>query len=291
MTNTMTTTHTPTKRFVTTNGLRMKALHWPGPAGAVPAVLLHGLTSCAETWSLVAPQLAADRPVYALDLRGHGETDKPDHGYDQATVAADVAGALDALGVAAACAVGHSWGGGIALRLAADHPQRVRRLVLADGGFLNRRPNEPTPERLEAMLAPPEIYQTVHTYFAEFRRTLHGHWTPEIEAIALAAIEHNPDGSVRERLAREHQKLILSAGWGHDPLPVYARVACATLLLPADNLIQPPERRAARQAAVAETAALLQQARVHWVPESVHDIQLHKPDVVAGVLRDHFLDA
>jgi pimeloyl-ACP methyl ester carboxylesterase len=266
----------------------MKALRWAGPSDAAPALLLHGLTSCAETWSLVAPLLAAERAVIALDLRGHGETDKPGHGYEQANVAADVAGALDALGVAEACVVGHSWGGGVALRLAAEHPQRVRRLVLADGGILTRREGPLTPERAEQMLAPSDIYRTVETYFAEFRRTLNGHWTPEIEAIALAAIEHNADGSVRERLDREHQKLILHSGWSVDMAALYGRVQCPVLVLPAENMTATPERREARKAQVAETAALLPDSRVHWVAESVHDIQLHKPHAVAEQLREHF---
>lgn len=281
----------PTKRVIDTHRLFMKALLWDGPQGSAPALLLHGLTSCAETWSLVAPLLAAERPVIALDLRGHGETDKPGQGYDQASVAEDVLAALQVLGVPEVCVVGHSWGGGIALRLAATYPEWVRRLVLADGGILNRREGVLTPERAEQMLAPIEIYQTVHTYFAEFRRTLNGHWTPEIEAIALAAIEHNPDGSVRERLDREHQKQILHANWAVDMAALYPRVACPTLVLPAENLTAAPERREARKTQVAETARLLPNATVAWVPESVHDIQLHKPQVVAGHLSRHFAGA
>ena len=199
----------PVKRFVSTNGIRMKVLMWPSPAsGATPVVLLHGLTSCAETWSLVAPALAADRPVFALDLRGHGETDKPDGGYDPDTAVADVAGALDALGLESCCLAGHSWGCGLGVRLAAGDPRRVRRLALVDGGFGNRRPSggsdggAPTPEWLEQMLAPIEVYRTLDTYFAEVRRSLNGHWSAEIEAIALASIYRNADGSVRECLSR-----------------------------------------------------------------------------------------
>jgi len=269
----------------------MKALLWDGPSGAAPALLLHGLTSCAETWSLMAPLLTAERPVIALDLRGHGETDKPGHGYDQASVAEDVVAALDVLGTGEVCAVGHSWGGGIALRLAATYPTWVQRLVLADGGFMTRREGVLTPERAEQRLAPIGIYQTVHTYFAEFRRTLNGYWTPEIEAIALAAIEHNPDGTVRERLDREHQKQILHANWSLDMATLYPQVTCPTLVLPADNLTASTERREARKASVAETARLLPNATVAWVAESVHDIQLHRPQIVAEHLSRHFAGA
>ena len=298
----MTTSTTPTKQLLTTNGIRMKALAWPPPAtDATPALLLHGLTSCAETWSLVAPAIAEDRPVFALDLRGHGETDKPDGGYDPDTVVADIAGAMDALGLENACVAGHSWGCGLGVRLAAGHPGRVRKLALVDGGFGGRRPSSPSrasgaasgndgvsPDWLEQMLAPIEIYRTVDTYLAEVRRSLNGHWSPEIEAIALASIYHNGDGSVRECLSREHQKLILAGGWGHDTAPLYEKLVCPVLLAPADNVTSTPERREARRAGIEEAVFRIPAATVRWVPETVHDIQLHKPDVLAPLLREHF---
>lgn len=276
----------PLHHIVPANGINMHVLEWPGPRPDAPvALLLHGLTSCAETWSLVAPELSQDLRVLALDLRGHGETDKPDHGYEPHSLVADVVGAMDHLEISEVAVAGHSWGCGVSLGLAADYPGRVRRLALLDGGYARPpRAEEPTPEQLEAMLAPPEIYRTVDTYFAEVRRTLNDHWSPEIERIALASIYHNPDGSVREKLSREHQKLILSGNRGSNE-ERFGRVQCPTLLLPADNLRMPPDRREAKRAMVQGTAKLLQEARLAWVDDAVHDIQLLRPKVVIRELR------
>ena len=103
----------PKSIYVTANGLRMRCLEWvradhPGNQGDRPTVLLlHGLTSCAETWSLVAPALAEGMRVLAPDLRGHGETDKPDGGYDYQSICRDLVGLLDGLGVEQAAVAGH----------------------------------------------------------------------------------------------------------------------------------------------------------------------------------------
>ena len=155
---------TPVTHWVKANGLRFRCLEWPAapslpgggpPADALVALLLHGLTSCAETWSLVAPALAETFRVLAPDLRGHGDTDKPGHGYDFPTINRDLTELLDGLGVRRAHVVGHSWGSNLAVSLAGHAPERVARLALLDGGFVrpNRREHM-SPEQLEQMLAP-----------------------------------------------------------------------------------------------------------------------------------------
>ena len=232
----------PKTHYIQANGLGIRCLEWGAPgqseADGRPgaALLLHGLTSCAETWSFVAPALAQGMRVLAPDLRGHGETEKPGHGYDYEMICRDLMGLLDELGVGQAAVAGHSWGAGVAAGLAASDPQRVTHLALVDGGFLRpNRPQQMTPEQLEQMLAPAAIYASVQTYLAEVRRTLNGHWSPEIEAIALASIYHNADGSVREKLDREHQKLILRAMGNGRTEDRYALLRCPTLFLASET--------------------------------------------------------
>lgn len=286
-------TQTPITHNLTANGLQMRCLEWtrvghPGNQGDRPAVLLlHGLTSCAETWSLVAPALAEGMRVLAPDLRGHGETAKPDGGYDYQSICRDLVGLLDGLGVETTAVAGHSWGASIGALMAADYPQRVSHLALVDGGFFRMSSSgEPTPDRLEGMLAPPEIYASKERYLAAVRQGLPGPWTAELEAIALASIYHNPDGSVREKLNREHQKLILRATWEARSQDHLGRVRCPTLLLPAESSDPMLEERMARKRAAVEEAALrLPECTVHWVHDSVHDVQLHRPEVVAEALR------
>src|SRR5205823_10946826 len=85
----------PTDAFVSLRGLRFHYRDWGGRGR--PLVLLHGLASTARIWDLVAPLLAARYRVVALNQRGHGESDKPDDGYDFATITGDLAAFLDAL--------------------------------------------------------------------------------------------------------------------------------------------------------------------------------------------------
>ena len=81
-------TRTPHDRWLDTGALRMHYRDWGGSGQSL--VLLHGLASTCHIWDLVAPILSRDFAVVALDQRGHGETDKPDHGYDFATVVEDL---------------------------------------------------------------------------------------------------------------------------------------------------------------------------------------------------------
>lgn len=98
-----------------------------GPA----LVLLHGLGERGASWDSVRDALAARFTTYAVDLRGHGASDRTDV-YSHALIEADVCGLLDALGLSDVVLVGHSLGGNIALRIAAHRPDLVGRLVIED---------------------------------------------------------------------------------------------------------------------------------------------------------------
>ncbi|MSP60159.1 MAG: alpha/beta fold hydrolase [Myxococcales bacterium] len=115
-----------------------------------PLVLLHGFLVSHWYFRPVIAPLAERFEVIALDLPGHGESDNPPpdrFGYDFPAMADLVVAALDALGVGKVRLYGHSMGGGIALTLAARHPDRVERLLLEDPAVY------PLPISLEGRLA------------------------------------------------------------------------------------------------------------------------------------------
>ena len=112
--------------------LRIHVATWSGPPNATPLVLLHGIWDTWRIFARVGAALAAERTVHALDLRGHGDSDKPQTGYDIGAYAADVRGVLDALSIAHADLLGFSLGTLVATRLASDTPERVARLLLED---------------------------------------------------------------------------------------------------------------------------------------------------------------
>jgi pimeloyl-ACP methyl ester carboxylesterase len=108
-------------------------------AGAGPVlVLIHGITSDSRTWRRVMPYLARRFTVIAPDLLGHGGSDKPRGDYSLGAHASSVRDLLVALGHDRASFVGHSLGGGIAMQLSYQFPERCERLVLVDSGGLGR---------------------------------------------------------------------------------------------------------------------------------------------------------
>ncbi|MFB7531072.1 alpha/beta fold hydrolase [Streptomyces sp. NPDC056178] len=118
-------------RSVDVGGIRL-AYEVSGRSDAPSLLLLHALGEDATDWeAVVIPGLARSRRVYALDLRGHGRSDWPGD-YSLELMQADVLGFLDVLGLDTVDLIGHSMGGVVAYLLAADHPQRVSRLVLED---------------------------------------------------------------------------------------------------------------------------------------------------------------
>lgn len=116
--------------YVDAGGIKTNYLE----AGAgPPVVLVHGsgpgVTAYAN-WRLTIPDLAPHFRVLAPDMAGFGFSDKPDVVANMARWVDQLTGFLDALGIERASVVGNSFGGGIGIRLAVDHPDRVDRLVL-----------------------------------------------------------------------------------------------------------------------------------------------------------------
>lgn len=129
------------------NGIRIHYLEWG--KGRSTVILLHGLFDSAEVWASVAPLLTRGYRVIAPDRRGAGLTEKPEDGYDDRTLARDVEGLIANLNLGRVDLVGHSAGAGVAMTLAASAPERIRSVVLVDGGFWPK-PSEPVATQAQA---------------------------------------------------------------------------------------------------------------------------------------------
>ena len=116
-------------RYIDTGDLRLHAvIGGEGP----PLLLVHGWPETWYAWRLVMPALARDFEVIAVDQRGIGLSDKPADGYDTGTLAADLVALMDALGHERFALAGHDTGFAISYALAADYPDRVDRVALAE---------------------------------------------------------------------------------------------------------------------------------------------------------------
>jgi pimeloyl-ACP methyl ester carboxylesterase len=111
-------------------------------AGDGPAiVLVHGLALSSTTWRFVMPSLAERFTVVAPDLLGHGRSGKPRGDYSLGAFASGIRDLLVALDIQRATFIGHSLGGGIAMQLAYQFPERCDRLVLVASGGLGKEVN------------------------------------------------------------------------------------------------------------------------------------------------------
>lgn len=142
------------KRVVTlSNGIDMAYVEAGAPDGP-PVLLIHGYTDNSRSWSLIAPHLAKRR-LLAIDLRGHGKSDAPPCCYAYTDLANDAALFLDAMGIARADVIGHSLGSLAGQLLAAQHPERVRDLVLISSTtFMGGGPGSWLWDNITALKAP-----------------------------------------------------------------------------------------------------------------------------------------
>src|SRR6185436_18646808 len=103
-----------------------------GPRNAPPIILVHCFTCAINWWSRMMPLLDRSHRVIAVDLRGHGGSEKPTSGYSVSNQADFVAQALVRLGVQRAEVVGHSLGGAVVTALVERWPRLVERVVIID---------------------------------------------------------------------------------------------------------------------------------------------------------------
>ena len=276
--------------YFSTNGINMHYRDWGGEGR--PVVLLHGLASTCHIWDLVAPRLAEHFSVIALDQRGHGLSDKPEYGYDFATVAQDLLGVIKTRKLECPVIVGHSWGADVALEFAVAYPDVASGICFVDGGMIepSARPGM-TLEKARVEMAPPVFagmtLTALHERFRNRQRPFP--LPPEFDQVLLHNFEALPDGTVITRLSRENHLRIIDALWEHHPPQLYPNVPCPVLMLPArmQNDDSVAERTFRRQESVAKAQELLPKVNVVWLEDSIHDVPVQRPELVATLIKEH----
>jgi len=242
---------------IAVNGLHHRVWHWAslGPA----LVVVHGITSWGRAWDFAIRHLHPEWNIYAVDLRGHGQSDKPERGYQIADYARDVVGVIEALGITPTRLVGHSLGGAIGARVASLRPDLIERLVLVDPA--NRRwDGERVRAAMEGFIA---RVRGTREGGVGFTRANNPHWTDEQVAARVAAHQALCDQVIHDVVENPDPRSF------DDDLPA---VTCPTLLLNGDSGyggpsnypgIVPPDREA-------QILALLKDGRAIVVPRAGH---------------------
>ena len=274
---------------VTVDGLGIRYRRW-GEEGR-PVVLVHGLASTRRIWDLVAPLIARNSHVLALDQRGHGDTHKPTGGYDFQTIATDLNGFLDALDIQHPVLVGHSWGGNVVVQHAVSYPEVAAGLCLIDGGTIEiSSMNGMTLPVARKKLAPPDFAgMTTGQLTALIQERDFGYEiTPEIESIILANFESLPNGTVRARFPRSNHMLVIDSMWIHKPSELFSSVRCPVLIMPtrSNRIEKPSEWQAATEIQTIGASQLLAKSETVWLEDSVHDVVLQRPSLVAHLINE-----
>ena len=280
--------------FITANGLQIHYCRWSAPGTnptLPPILLLHGLASSAHIWNLVATQLISyGYTVTALDQRGHGESEKPDSGYDFDTILTDDLAAMNVLEIEHPILVGHSWGAMVALQFATMNAMQVKSLVLVDGAT-NQLSARPGWSREQAMkdLAPPRFAGTPRETFLSYYRNspLGGQWSPELEESILKIVQLRDDDTVAPRLDYENHLQIISAMWDQPTFELYRKVPCPITLIVAD---QEPMNEAMkefvnmRKQGIAHIQEVRSDVHIVIMQNTMHDIPLQRPEELAEII-------
>jgi pimeloyl-ACP methyl ester carboxylesterase len=257
-------------------------------ATGIPVLLVHGLASNARLWDGVAEHLAAlGHPTAAVDQRGHGASDKPDGGYDFATLTADLVAVLEGMGWQPGSdrrplVAGQSWGANVVLELAARHPDATRGLALVDGGTVELADRFADWPACEAALAPPALGHLRAGDFARMLRNRHPDWPYSGIEATLANVDVRPDGTIAPWLSRSHHLTILRHLWEHHPSSRYHDVKVPVLLLPAGSAGSVARTDKGDEIGRAEAGLAVSVTR--WMAGD-HDLHAQHPAEVASLLH------
>lgn len=274
-------------------GVSLHLLDWGPPApGGASFVLVHGLASNARLWSGAAAHLARlGHGAVAVDLRGHGRSDKPEPGpgvYDTPVVADEVASLCEALirdGIVAPrpVVVGQSWGGNVVVELGHRHPGLVRGVCGVDGGTIELSAVFPDWDDCARQLAPPHLAGTPADRLRAAIAAAHPDWSDEAVDATMHNMEHLSDGTIRPWLDRARHMAVLRGLWEHVPSRLFESMRVPVLLVPAGPEAHDPwdKRRL-----VGRAADRIPVGEVHWFDGADHDLHAQHPEAFAEVL-DH----
>ncbi len=245
---------------------------------------LHGLASNSKWWDLIAPLLAPRHRLMAVDLRGHGGSDRPSTGYDFGSVVGDLQELTAQLHPEPLVVAGHSWGASVALAYAAAEP-RTLGCICIDGGATDLKAYfGPNWGMAEQTMKPPALNGISARTLRDWMDSspLADGSDPDTAAeILLGNFEDDGSGHLRPRLALENHMQIARHLYELDGYELMAKVRCPILFIPAGH---PAHEDTPKVHAMGRARAVLgSRARVVWV-DGIHDIPVQRPDEVAAAM-------
>jgi pimeloyl-ACP methyl ester carboxylesterase len=275
----------PRSRFYISQRLRLHYVVW-GEESRPPVLLIHGGRDHARNWDRVAERLVDEYCLYAVDLRGHGDSAWAIGGeYSVIDYVADIAAFFDHIQRVPMRVVGHSLGGGIALQFSGVQPESVSRVCAIEGlGPGIRRPR-PAHLRMREWLAStrelerrtPRHYATLDDAVARMREA-NPHLSPEMaHHLTLHGVRQNEDGTLTwkfDNYNRAHSPYEFNIA---DAREIWNQIRCPVLLVRGDE-------SHARDPEEDGTASAFHRYQSVLIPESGHWVHHDQLDAFMAVL-------
>jgi esterase len=262
----------PLDRELIVNGLRLHVLDWGG-AGRTPLVLMHGFTGHAHAWDTLSIALQSHFHVYALDQRGHGDSDPADT-YNTVAGFEDLVGVVEQLGLTAFVLVGLSMGGRTAMYFASRQPEAVQKLVIIDIG------PEISPRAADVPTGPaePDTWDSIEQAAQHLHRTNPYPGIHYYRWVVSHSLRARPDGalvwawhpSIKQRRSE-------------PDLDWWAVVQAIT---PPTLVLRGEESHILDRDVAERMAQAMPHGRLVEIPRAVHTLHEDNPEAVLAALKD-----
>jgi pimeloyl-ACP methyl ester carboxylesterase len=281
----------PISHFYYSDRLKLQFWDW-GQDGKPPLLLVHGGLDHSRNWDWVARSLRQHFHVYAMDLRGHGNSAwAPGAMYSIPEHVLDIATLIDLLGPGPVSLVGHSLGGILTLLYAGLYPERVRKVVAIEGLGLpvSHRVHKPAADRIRTWIdqvrqaehREPHSYPTLEAAVARMKDA-NPHLSDEVARhLTLHGTNWNGDGSLNWKFDNYVRYL---PPYGHsleDQRAIYSDIACPVLLvwgreswMPDPDSLDPQVD--GRATAIRDRRVLKVDGAGHWVHHDRLDVFLEE---------------
>jgi pimeloyl-ACP methyl ester carboxylesterase len=236
-------------------GVRLNCLDYGGE-GAPPILFIHGGAAHAHWWDFVGQRLGPSCRSFSIDLRGHGDSERPADGdYSVEAHVADLAAALSNWGHGKPVLAAHSGGCFVALPYAAAHPESIAGMAIVE----------------PRVYWPPELLELAG------RRTQRPHRRfASLAHVARHSFRQEPDGTWVNKTERQSMAGIL-----HVSVMEYAvRLRCPTLVVRGDHSVHLSPEDAVKLTALANAGPAV------VISNAQHNVMLDNPPEVADALRD-----
>jgi pimeloyl-ACP methyl ester carboxylesterase len=285
----------PDSAFTEVNDINLHYLTWRPPSGGhvglPPLLLLHPTGFLARVWQPVAEGLAQPEDgslghhIYAPDMRGHGDSDKPSSGYHWQVFVDDLKAFLDRFALRGIPVVGHSFGGTVATTLAAQHPEYFSHLILIEPIII---PPEARSQRgrgtdlAEGARRRRTIWDSADQIIESYRsKPTFERWRPDVLRLyAEHGTFQREDGLVELKCPAEVEAQMFDNDASLDVWQMLPNVAAPTLVIRGD-LTEP------HLASISESVSnLVQDAKFTTLEAAGHMSPMEKPEAIVEEVRE-----